>query len=55
VHAAFGNHFTVEVGKLLEEPDILQQGGATRAGGLDVLVVDNGRAKAVVSLFIVIP
>ncbi|GMG92948.1 hypothetical protein Cmtc_41680 [Cupriavidus sp. TKC] len=33
------------MGKLFEEPDILEQGGATRAGGLNVLVIDNGRAK----------
>ncbi|MPN01697.1 hypothetical protein SDC9_148908 [bioreactor metagenome] len=44
VHAALGNDFAVEVGELFEQPDILQQNRAARAGGHRVLVVDNRRA-----------
>ncbi|GAB2445660.1 hypothetical protein GCM10027081_54330 [Cupriavidus yeoncheonensis] len=32
------------MGELLEQPDVLQQRGAARTGGLDVEVVDNGGA-----------
>lgn len=42
VHAAFGDHFPVEMGEFFEIPYVLQHGGAAHAGGLDVLVVGNG-------------
>ena len=45
VHPPLGNHLPVEMGQFLQEPDILQQCRASRAGGHDVLVVDNGRAR----------
>jgi hypothetical protein len=44
VHAPLGNHLAVEVGELLEQPDVLQQGRAARAGGHGVLVVRHGGA-----------
>ena len=51
MHAPFGDDFAVEVGELLEEPDILQQFRAARAGGHDVLVVGNRQPALVVSFF----
>ena len=42
VHAAFGDHFPVEMGEFFEIPYVLQHGGAAHVGGLDVLVVGNG-------------
>jgi hypothetical protein len=42
VHAALGNDFAGEVSQLLDQPHILQQRGAARAGRLDVEVVGNG-------------
>ena len=51
MHAALGDDFAVEVGQLFQEPHILQQGRATRAGRLDVLVVDDRRAKGGGQLF----
>ncbi|KAI1696513.1 helix-turn-helix domain-containing protein [Ditylenchus destructor] len=47
VHAALGNDLAVEVGQLLQQPDVLQERGAARACGLDVEVVDDGRAAGV--------
>ena len=41
VHAPLGDHLAVEVGELLQVPDILQQLRPARAGGHDVLVVGN--------------
>ncbi|MNL13283.1 hypothetical protein D3C87_1341860 [compost metagenome] len=46
VHAALGNHLAVEVGQLFQEPYVLQQGRAARTSGLNVLVVDDGRAES---------
>jgi hypothetical protein len=34
----------MEVGKLLDQPDVLQKRWTTRAGSLDVKVVDDGDA-----------
>ena len=51
VHAPLGDHFAVEVRELLEQPDVLQQRRAARAGGLDVLVVDDGAPALVVKAF----
>ena len=45
VHAALGNHLAIEVGELLQEPDVLQQRRPARTGGHDVLVVGDGRAR----------
>src|SRR5690606_20520545 len=44
MHAPLGNHLAVEVGQLLEQPDVLQQGRTAGAGRQDVLVIGNGRA-----------
>jgi len=44
VHAAFRDHLAREVGQLFKMPYILQQRRAARAGGLDVLIVDDRRA-----------
>jgi hypothetical protein len=44
VHAALGDHLAVEMRQLLQEPHVLQQHGAARAGGHAVLVVGHGRA-----------
>ncbi len=44
VHAPFGDDFAVEVGELLQIPDILQQLRAARAGGHHVLVVSDRTA-----------
>ena len=53
VHAPLGDHLAVEVGELLEEPDILQQLRATRPGGHDILVVDD-RATGVGGEFLLV-
>ena len=45
VHPALGDHLAVEVGELLQEPDVLEQGRPAAARGHDVLVVDDGRAR----------
>nr|GFD03752.1 hypothetical protein [Tanacetum cinerariifolium] len=45
VHAALRDHFTIKVSQFFQEPDILQQRRAIRAGGLDVLVIDYGGAE----------
>ena len=39
MHAALGDHLAVEMRQLLEQPDVLQQRRAARAGGHDVGVV----------------
>ena len=39
MHAPLGDDFAVEVGQLFEQPDILQQDGATWSGSHRVLVV----------------
>jgi len=44
VHASLGDDLAVEVGQLLQEPDVLQQLGAAGAGGEHVLVVRDWRA-----------
>ncbi len=51
MHAALGDDFAVEVGQLFQEPHILQQGRAAWACRLDVLVVDDRRAKGGGQLF----
>ncbi|MOA57894.1 hypothetical protein D3C78_1821720 [compost metagenome] len=45
MHAALGNHFTIEVRELLEEPHVLEQHGAARPGGLNILVIDYRRTR----------
>ena len=45
MHAPLGDDLAVEVGELLEEPDILQQQRAARTGGHAVLVVRDGRSR----------
>ena len=45
VHAAFWNDLSVEVGQLLNEPDVFQQRRTPLAGGCDVLVVVDGHAE----------
>ncbi len=47
MHAPLGDHLAVEVGEFLQEPHILQQSRAARAGGLGIVVVDDGRADGV--------
>ncbi|OPY90658.1 MAG: hypothetical protein A4E72_00541 [Syntrophus sp. PtaU1.Bin208] len=44
VHPAFGDHLTVEVGQLLQKPDVLQELRPPRPGSPDILVVNNGGA-----------
>ena len=44
MHAPLGNHFTVEMGELLQEPDVLQQLRPPGAGRQNILVVDNRAA-----------
>ena len=39
MHAALGDHLAVEMRQLLDQPDVLQQRRASRAGGHDVGVV----------------
>ena len=41
VHAPFGDHLAVEVGHLLQKPDVLQQGRPARSRGDGVVVVDD--------------
>ena len=41
MHAPFGDHLAVEMGKLFQKPDILQQRRAARACGHDILIVGN--------------
>ena len=45
VHAALGNDLAVEVGQLLQQPDVFHQQRATWAGGLAVLVVHHRCAE----------
>ena len=40
VHAPFGDDLTIEVGKFLQKPDILQHCRSAWSGGHGVLVVD---------------
>jgi len=47
VHTPLGDHFAVEVCELLHQPDVLQQGRAARAGGLDIEIVADRRARCV--------
>jgi hypothetical protein len=44
VHAALGDHLPVEVSKLLQKPDILQEDGTARSRGHGILVINNGSA-----------
>ena len=46
MHAPLGNDFTVEMGQLLLEPDILHQHGTTGAGSEGMIVVGHGRTGA---------
>ena len=43
MHAAFGNHLTVEMCQLLDQPDVLEQRRTARARRLNVGVVHHGR------------
>src|ERR1700733_9555621 len=45
VHAPLGNHFAVKVCEFFDQPDVLQQGRAARAGGLDVEIVADRRTR----------
>jgi hypothetical protein len=45
VHAALGDHLPVEVGELLQVPDVLQQRRPAGTCGHDVLVVDDGGSR----------
>ena len=47
VHPPLRNHLAVEVRQLLDQPDVLQQRRAARAGGHDVGVVGDRRAGRV--------
>ncbi|MGY3653324.1 hypothetical protein ACVWW2_008615 [Bradyrhizobium sp. LM4.3] len=47
MHASLGNHLAIEMGELLDQPDILQQCGATAAGGHDVEIVADGSSRRV--------
>ncbi|MGY4427993.1 hypothetical protein ACVWWO_000470 [Bradyrhizobium sp. F1.13.1] len=47
VHAPLRDHLAVEVGELLDQPDILQQGWAARSGGHDVGVIGDRRAGGI--------
>src|SRR5690606_4590540 len=44
VHPPLGDDLAVEVGELLQEPDVLEQHRPARAGGDGVVVVPDGRA-----------
>jgi hypothetical protein len=44
MHAAFGNHLSVEMCQLLDEPDVLEQHRPAPARRLNVGVVHHGRA-----------
>ena len=48
VHAPLGDHFAVEVGQLLEKPDVLQQHRAARAGRHVFWLFATGAPAAVV-------
>ena len=41
VHPAFGDHLPIEVGKFLQEPDILEKRRSAWSGGHGVLIVDD--------------
>ena len=43
VHPAFGDHLPIEVGKFLQEPDILEKRRSAWSGGHGVLIVDDRR------------
>ena len=45
MHPALRNNLAVEVGQLLNKPDVLQQRRTPLAGGRDVLVVVDGGAE----------
>ncbi len=45
VHAPLGDHFPVKVCEFLDQPDVLQQGWAARASGLDIEIVADRRAR----------
>ena len=53
MHAPLRDHFAVEVGQLLEQPDILHQHRAAWAGGHRVLVVDHRAAGGGGEFFLV--
>ena len=50
VHDALGDALAVQVRKLLDQVEILQQHRAARAGGERILIVGDGNAAAVVSV-----
>ncbi|MNL76434.1 hypothetical protein D3C87_2024000 [compost metagenome] len=41
MHAALGDHFTVEVSQLFQEPNVLQQHRAAFTCGDHVIIIDN--------------
>lgn len=45
VHAPLGNHLAVEMRKLLDQPNILQERRAARTGALNVDVIADGRSR----------
>ncbi len=47
VHAPLGNHLAIEVGELLDQPDVLQEGWAAGASGLDIEIVGDRSAGRV--------
>jgi len=49
VHAALRDHLAVEMGELLDQPDVLQQGRAARTGGHDVVLSATGAPVALVN------
>jgi len=44
MHSALRDYFAGEMGELLDQPDILQQGGTARPGSLDIEIVRDRRA-----------
>ena len=53
VHAPLRDHFAVEVGEFLEEPDVLKQHRAPRPRGHHILVVDDRRASGGGQIFFI--
>jgi hypothetical protein len=47
VHAPFGDHFAIEVGELLDQPDVLQEGWSAGTSGLDIEIVGDWSAGRV--------
>ena len=45
MHTAFGDYFAGEMGELLHQPDILQQGRTARPRGLNVEIIRDRGAR----------